>query len=706
MISLTFLGALALAVQQDSMPRDSVVQLEEVVVTASRSREVSRRDQPLAIMTVRPDLATRASSRIAVDMLRDAIGVQVQQTSAGQGAIILRGLLGNQVLLLVDGVPLNNGTYRDGPGQYLATIDPESIERIEIARGPASVLYGSDAQGGVVNVITRPHMGDEPGVRAAGHVSSANNSFRSRASVALGTRRLRAEFGGSVTHAGDLRAGGSVGRQDPTDFGAVGFDGRLTFEPNRRHRLIASVQHYRMNDVDRYDRLVDFRSPVGAGRDIDHRFDPQTRQLGYVDYRVRFPSRIIAQLEATTSLVIQRETRIRQRRTSTGLADPRVETWSDNVYTPGVSLVGLSVPRLGSIPLTLTWGAEYYRDLLDARGTVRDTESGIVAAIERRTALGAIPSGRFPDAARSSRFGTYVQAEAEVTRYLLVQAGGRWSRIRSEAEVGLEFGGPSSNTSSDLTGQIGVVLTPAEPWRFALRVAEGFRAPNLYDLTNVGPIPQGIVLPNPDARPENSLSIETSARFATRRAAFEVTVYRTRIDDFLDRAPSVFQDDTLFQGERVYQGLNLGAASVRGLEAEAATNFGALRLRATLQYTHGTQKRADGTEEPMAKIPPLGGTGRAHWEIPGLPAWIEYGARWASAQRRLSPRDESDSRIAPGGTDGFLVHSVYAGADVTDELALSAGLENLTDALYRDHASGTDNPGRHLWIGLSWLRAF
>ncbi|MFN2399562.1 MAG: TonB-dependent receptor plug domain-containing protein, partial [Gemmatimonadaceae bacterium] len=104
-----------------------------------------------------------APSRVLPDVLRDVVGVQVQQTNAGHGTVILRGLTGNQVLILVDGVRLNNATIRDGPNQLLALIDPERIERVEVIRGPGSVLFGSDAMGGVVNVVTRRPA---PGARA------------------------------------------------------------------------------------------------------------------------------------------------------------------------------------------------------------------------------------------------------------------------------------------------------------------------------------------------------------------------------------------------------------------------------------------------------------------------------------------------------------------------------------------------------------
>ncbi len=152
----------------------------------------------------------------------------------------------------------------------------------------------------------------------------------------------------------------------------------------------------------------------------------------------------------------------------------------------------------------------------------------------------------------------------------------------------------------------------------------------------------------------------------------------------------------------MFQGVNVGSATVRGVEAAAAQRVGPLDVQATLLVTHGDQRLADGAVEPMSKIPPVNGSGSVRWANESGEVWAEYVLRWAVAQRRLGSRDLSDPRIPDGGTPGFAVHGVRAGAMLQYGLTLSAGLENLTDELYRDHASGVDNAGRHLWVGVSW----
>lgn len=697
------MGALApLAIQQDTSRIDTVIRMEELVVSATRAGESVRLDQPVALSLVEPDIAEVSRGNVAADLLREAPGVHVQQTSAGQGAVVLRGLIGNQVLLLVDGVPLNNGTYRDGPGQYLATIDPESIERIEVIRGPASVLYGSDAQGGVVDVITRSHRFAGPrSVRISGKVSSANSGYRGRFSAGMQGPHLRVGLGGSLGTTGDLKAGGGLGAQVPTGFDAAGLDAQIEYHPDERHGLKGVVQHFEMDDVPRYDRYVTFRAPA-PGKDYEHRFDPQTRQLAYTRYTYTPQDGAVARVEVTASLAVQREGRSRIK-LKDGAPDTRKTLWRDDVYTPGLSLSGLSMLSVGDAPLAVTWGGDYYHDEMDTEGYVVDLESGDSTAIVRETHTGSIPSGRFPDGARADRAGLYVAAEMSAADWLRLSAGARWSHFENRADVGLDLGGEVENVSSDLSGQLGVVVAPLEELRLAFRLAEGFRAPNLYDLTNVGPVPAGIVLPNPSARPERSLSAEFGVRYAARAAALDVTVYHTRITDFIDRLPGTFDGDTLFNDERVYVGTNVGTARTYGFEAEGVVRFGRVEARATALYTHGEQEDASGVQEPMAKIPPLSGTAALKWSDPDNRFWAQYLFSWAARQDRLGIRDLDDPRIPEGGTPGYAVHGMEAGVKLMPRLSVSAGLENVTDELYRTHASGVDSAGRHVWVGVTAL---
>jgi outer membrane receptor protein involved in Fe transport len=299
------------------------------------------------------------------------------------------------------------------------------------------------------------------------------------------------------------------------------------------------------------------------------------------------------------------------------------------------------------------------------------------------------------------RVGVFLEADAPVVPWLRLSAGGRWSGSRVVADVGTDLGGRVENETSAFTGQAGAVARLATPLDLAVRIAQGFRAPNLYDLTNVGPVPGGVVVPNPDLDPEESLTYEAGLRLHAAGTSGELVAYRTIIDGFVDRVPATFNGDTLLGGERVYQGTNVGTAHLRGIEAEGVQRIARLELRGTLLYTYGEQTLADGTVEPMSKIPPLSGTAEVRWWGSRRQWWVAYRLGWAALQDRLSSRDLTDTRIEEGGTPGYVTHSLVASTSLVHPLVISAGVENLTDDLYRTHASGVDAPGRHVWVGMA-----
>jgi outer membrane receptor protein involved in Fe transport len=506
----------------------------------------------------------------------------------------------------------------------------------------------------------------------------------------------------TLASAGDLRAGGSVGVQQPTGFAATGADARVTWRPGERHEVVALAQRFAMRDVPRYDRYVDFRAPA-LGPDVEHVFDPQTRELGSLRYTVRPAKPALTRLETTLSLSVQREGRAQRRRLAGGQGDSLVEQVRDDVLTPGLSIVGSSVAAVAGRAAALTWGVDAYRDVLASHGHVVNLNDGTRAPLTRASASGAIPSGRFPDGSTMARLGLFAAAESELHQRVRLSAGARWSASRTDARVGDDFGGRVANRAAALTGQVGLVVQVAPRWWVAARAAQGFRAPNLYDLTNVGPVPGGVQLPNPAARPERSVAFDLGLRRFAARGAFEVTVYHMRLADFMDRAPGVFQGDTLYRGERVFQLRNAGRARLTGVEADAEWILGSLELATQVSFTRGEQELAVGGKEPMSKIPPLGGGVELRWQPAGRRWWAVYALRWATPQRRLGSRDLSDPRIQVGGTAGFAVHGVgwgYAGRVAS----VTAGLDNLTDLAYRAHASGVDNPGRHVWVGVE-LRA-
>ncbi|MGB5623647.1 MAG: TonB-dependent receptor plug domain-containing protein, partial [Gammaproteobacteria bacterium] len=194
-------------------------------VTATRdARPVQEVAQAVTVVGAAEIL--RENPQVLAESLRGQVGTWFQQTTPGQGTPVVRGLKGSQVLHLVDGMRLNNAFFRSAPNQYLALVDPYATERLEVVRGASPSLYGSDAMGGVVQVLTpEPGLsGSRWGIRSQAH-GMADTADRARI-LRLQTETGRDGFGmiGGVTWQdyGDRRTGD--GRVRPTDYDARAAD--------------------------------------------------------------------------------------------------------------------------------------------------------------------------------------------------------------------------------------------------------------------------------------------------------------------------------------------------------------------------------------------------------------------------------------------------------------------------------------------------
>jgi len=222
-------------------------------------------DSARQIVVVTADALRRRNYRSTPDALADLVGVFVQETNDGSGSPIIRGLIGNQILLLVDGIRLNNASYRLGPNQYLNTVDINQIERIEVVRGAGSVLYGSDALGGVVNIIT-PAAGRAAGTGALGarwfsRLASANTSGIGRAEVSARTGPVGYIGGVTFKRFGELRGGRDTGVQPLTGYDEWDGDAKAAWRLSAHQELIVAGQRVTQRDVRRADVVA-----AGTGR--------------------------------------------------------------------------------------------------------------------------------------------------------------------------------------------------------------------------------------------------------------------------------------------------------------------------------------------------------------------------------------------------------------------------------------------------------
>ncbi|HWO89565.1 MAG TPA: TonB-dependent receptor [Gemmatimonadales bacterium] len=684
--------------RQDSVAADSVRRVRGVDVVAERLGSGITNSLLLgdAVTSVGESRVGEQPVRILPDALRELPGVQVQQTNAGHGTVILRGLVGNQVLVLVDGVRLNNSTVRDGPNQLLSLVDPELIQRVDVVRGPGSVVFGSDAMGGVVNAVTRAFAGRMEGAAAIGF-SGSDAGVRARLEVggALRGGRLAVQLGLASQSAGELRAGSGL-VQPGTSWRGHSGSARLRWRAGACDELALTLLASSLRDVGRYDRLVRYRPPA-PGPDAEFVFSPQQLGMAVARWSGTACNARTYHRSVAAGWLSQLEGRM-QRANLMGGGGPAPDSvrvyQRDDVRT--VFVAGWVEPRLAA-GTSLRLGGDVYRDRVDARGFIESVATGDRTPTVRVAGADSIASGRFPDGATATSGGAYLHAARLLGRRWRLAAGVRADLSAVKVRAGDDFGGDVNATNATLSAHGGASLYHGA-WVFTAHLGRSFRAPNIYDFATVSAVPGGVQLPSPALRPEHGVAAELTARLDRGPIVLITTLFHSWLRDVLDRVPGSYRGDTLFQGRRVFLTTNLATARLYGAELAATIRAGGLAWRAQAFWTRGTQ-RTGAVSEAMTRIPPLSGLLGLRQPVSTAagPGWAEVVARGALPQRRLSPRDRRDSRIAPDGTDGWFTVGLRAGFDF-GSLRLGAGLENLTDRLYREHGSGIDAPGRHLWV--------
>jgi len=635
--------------------------------------------------------AEQLLSRQPVDMI-DALeretGVLLQRTGAGQVSPFLRGLTGPQTLLLVDGVRLTNSTFRFGPNQNFGSIDPAMIERIEIVRGPQSVLWGSDAIGGVINVVTRgaAHpFSQYTGGEFITRFRSADAASYSRVSVEGSGNSLALFGGGSYTNVRDLDRGGNLGRQPLTNYSQYAGDLKINYLLSDQQLLTVSLQHVEQQDVPRSDL---FPSELRL-------FDPQQRDLGYIRWQGNADNGLFDTFMVTASLHRQKTQTLRRRPPTSGTEDRQ----RFDVETTGLNLVfSKDLYAMG----TLTYGTDWYHDDVGARAERVDLASG---ASTPRTP-------EFPPDSYYERLGVFLQWDVLLTDRLSAVTGVRYSTIDTGATV-TEFdtsplpAGPPVVTGTthispsfqDWTASVGLVYEVTPCIHLVGSVAEGFRAPSLDDSVAFSDNVFGdnVDLPTTGLEPETSINYEVGVKVRRDCLTAEAYYFWTDIEGLIDRLPIGSFGGTTYNIRQ-----NLGEARLQGFELAGQFLLSAdWTLYGNLAYQLGENVT---DAEPLRRIPPTQGTLGIRWMDPCQDHSIDLYTWLVARQDRLSSGDIADPRIPLGGTPGYATLNLRAGTSLTENQRLSLWLENLTDAAYRVHGSGVDGRGFSLNLGYELRR--
>ncbi|TAE49660.1 MAG: TonB-dependent receptor, partial [Bacteroidetes bacterium] len=644
----------------------------EVIITAQRNAEDPFESVAAATALSRSQIKAQAP-RTTPEALMEMPGVWVQKTNHGGGSPFVRGLTGNQTLIVVDDIRLNNSTFRYGPNQYLNTIDPLTLQRAEVIRSSGSVQYGSDALGGVVHLITRSPEFAEKGfqVKPGAYLKylSGNMERTVRGEIAVSSPSVAMLAGVSYKNFGDLIAGGTLGTLSPSSYTETNTDFKSAFRVGERSRLTMAWQSVTQENVDRYDQVAQ------RGYDV-WMFDPQIRRIGWLRFETRRRNPLFQEIRITNSFQYSKEGRVSLKTGDTGAIHEQ-----DIVRTSGLSFDIRS--RYSSRWQSVT-GAELYVDQIFSTAYKRNLSDSVITP--RR--------GLYPDSSLAGSGAIYSLHTLDLSPWVLssgLRLNGYYLRLEDASFGKVEL------RPLALAGNLALMRRIGKHSRIIAAANTGFRAPNINDMGTFGRFDSGIEVPSPNLSPERSLSGELTYKLRTRQATLWVSGYYTRLFNLIQRVPGTWEGQDSLNGDPVFRKENVAAAFIAGVDGGAEYFFTPEWIAFSgMAWAYGQNLTAN---EPVSRIPPLNGRlGLRYQSEKGLR--VQGECVFAGMQDRLSTGDTKDHRIPAGGTPGWYLLNVHA-AWQYQQFYLSAGAQNLLNRAYRVHGSGVDGYGRSFWVALT-----
>ncbi|MBW1811708.1 MAG: TonB-dependent receptor, partial [Deltaproteobacteria bacterium] len=561
---------------------------QTIVISASRTEQ----EQFTVDRSV--DLVGRKKlEELQVRSLPEAVdevtGVYLQQTNRGSGSPFIRGLVGPQNLILVDGVRFNTSTLRTGPNQYLALIDPFALSRIEIVRGPSSVLYGNGAMGGVIHAISLdPKKTSESfslGGRAMARMSTADYTRAGTIQLAPATGDLALLVGGSVNSYDTLRAGGGAD-QPISDYFTGYWHLKAKYAPESKWSLTGAYFGATLRDSGRADQAAK----------ADLRFYDNDDHLAYLRFHWNGED-TFRRVQATLAFhrVSEQINRFGCVKNEFGLVDDLgacFELAEDQIvrkrsYNDVVNVIGGDA-NVGmdfwSRRIRLNAGLEVYQEFISSELHNASEANGFQLEKQAR--------GNYSDGSEYRSLGLFLHGNATIWDFgteigsLCLTGGTRFSNFSAFAPDVPDIG-DVNYTYNGVVGSAGVQFLRRGVFNVYASFIQGFRAPNLQETTVVGDTGQKFNIPNPDLKPEQSNTVEIGTKLNIGPIEASLAIYYSVIEDVIVWQSTTYNGQTEIEGKSVVHLVNSSAGIYQGVEASVAAHYWRFTLFGSLTWTQG-----------------------------------------------------------------------------------------------------------------------
>jgi len=706
----------------------SVFDLDGVVVSGTRWSQTSQ-NVPSKVITITPADVALQNPQTAADLLGISGKVFIQKSQQGGGSPLIRGFATNRLLYTVDGVRMNTAIFRGGNLQNVINLDPFATESTEVLFGSGSVIYGSDAIGGVMSFQTLTpqfSLAESPIVsgKAVTRYSSANSEQTGHFDVNIGWKKWAMVTSFSSWDFDHLRQGSHgpddyikniyAQRQDsvdvvitqedplvqiPSAYSQINLMQKVRFSPNENWDLQYGFHYSTTSEYGRYDRHNRFRN--GTLRYSEWNYGPQQWMMNNVNINHQGNNALYDQLTIRLAQQSFEESRIDRslNRNERNIAQENVQAYSLN----------LDLVKSTSTKNTLYYGVEYVLNDVDSQGSVTDIEIGL-------TEIG--PS-RYPNSKWSS-IAIYLNDEYKMSDRMTLQGGLRYNRYKLDADFNnnLDFY-PFPFTDANindgaLTGSFGGVYRPGERWSIKANFGTAFRSPNVDDIGKVfDSEPGAVTVPNPNLKAEYAYNFDLSvAKVLSDVVKIDITGYYTILSNALVRRNFQLNglDSILYDGEmsQVQAIQNAAKANVYGVQAgiEVKLRQG-LMFMTDLNYQIGEEELDDGTTSASRHAAPFFGVSRLRYSHDDLV--LELNAMYQSERsfedlaQEERGKDEIYAKDANGNNfaPAWYTLNLKTSYRLTETLSMSGGVENLTDQRYRPYSSGISGAGRNFVLSLT-----
>lgn len=709
---------------QDSI--SSSKELSEVIISANRWKQNSKEvPQKVSVITTR-NVAFH-NPQTAADLLTLSGKVFMQKSQQGGGSPMIRGFATNRLVYAVDGVRMNTAIFRGGNIQNVISLDPFATESTEIVFGPGSVIYGSDAIGGVMSFQTlSPQFATSKKTAVSGHAvsrfSTANNEKTGHFDVNVGWTKWASVTSISSNDFGDLKMGTHgpddylrpfyVQRQNgvdvvvtnedplvqkPTAYSQINVMQKLRYKPNEKWDFQYGLHFSETSSYARYDRHIRYTN-IGLPRYGVFNYGPQKWTMNNLNVTHQSNSKLFDEMVLRLAHQFFEESRISR----------NINSPTKDIRTEKVNAYSINIDFSKAIALNhkIYYGVEYVLNDVNSTGI----NQNIVAGTSQ-----AGPS-RYPQATWQS-MGVFLNNQYLVTDKTSLQAGLRYNKYILKADFDTTFYPfPFTKATIDnqsVTGSVGIVYRPSKKWIISSNVGTAFRSPNVDDVGKVfDSEPGAVVIPNPNLAAEYAYNVDFNIlKQVGKNIKLDLSTYYTLLDNALVRrdftlngASEIVYDGELSQVQAIQ---NAAYASVYGIQAGIVFNLpSGFRFSTDLNFQKGEEELDNGDKSPSRHAAPFFGLTRFGFTHSKLDLELNLQFSDKVAYNDLAEEEKGKKEIYaldrngnPYSPSWYALHlkSMYK---LSDKVNITAGIENITDQRYRPYSSGIASPGKNFVLAV------